>query len=263
MSQNRNRGDHHLPPPSGFADFRVAYAFAEFICGQFAKTIEVFFRHDFGERYFNIINLYGSSFTFGLYAIFAGTLLAGEGEGKEILGLFLFGFIIVGIVHQLKAVAMKRKGRRWHSRYPGTSYLASVLNLSPYIIQRYIEPTIAIAAGYLLYNTLNRPLGLWLVFAGLCLAATEQINAARVRNRILDAIDAQIEAQNIGAAIAGNKTPEQTEGFVLPVPSYYSEQQRKTLVDGMIRLDPALAAIMDTPEATEAEEREAHPTQNV
>jgi hypothetical protein len=243
--------------PTGFSDPRAVYAFVEFLAAQFAKTIEVYFRKDFGQRYFGLGNVFGSALTFGLYLFitlfsFIGGSLRQTPTSKDddswILGLFFLGFVALGFLHQFTAWLRQRRGQRWHSRYAGTSHLAFLWPGNPYIVQRFIEPAISLIIGLLILNYVNRPLGAWLIFASFCLAATEQINATRARNRILDAIDAQIEAKHLGEAIAGNKDVEDTEGFVLPVPKYFDKAQRAALYDGMVTLDPALAAIMDTPE---------------
>jgi hypothetical protein len=249
--------------PTGFSDPRAIYAFVEFLAAQFAKTIEVYFRKDFGQRYFGIGNVFGSILTFGLYLSAVPYLMerstrrspatASAEDDSWILGLFFLGFVALGLLHQIAAWLRQRRGQRWHSRYSGTSHLAFLSPGNPYIVQRYIEPGIAFVIGWLLFNYLNRPLGAWLIFASFCLAATEAINAKRARNRILDAIDAQIEAKHLGEALAGNKDAEDTEGFVLPVPKYFDKAQRAAIYDGMVTLDPALAAIMDMPEGQPAQ----------
>lgn len=257
--------------PTGFSDPRTVYAFVEFLAAQFAKTIEVYFRKDFGQRYFGIGNVFGSALTFGLYlSVIIPALMSrsprqpnvSQEDDSWILGLFFLGFVALGLLHQLTSWLRQRRSQRWHSRYSGTSHLAFLWPGNPYIVQRFIEPGISLIIGFLVLNYLNRPLGAWLMFAGFCLAATEAINAKRARNRILDAIDAQIEAKHLGEAIAGNKDAEDTEGFVLPVPKYFDQAQRAALYDGMVTLDPALAAIMDTPEGQPSPPSDGQPRQN-
>ena len=253
--------------PSSFGDPRTAYALAEFVCGQFAKTIVVFLRCDFGERYFNVSDLLGSTFTFAIYgAVILLLFTTGRGgdaihqyggsreQNAAVLIVFLLCFLAMSVFHRVISFVQNLSGRRWHSRYAGTSYLRFLTALplvTTYTVQRFVEPALALTAAFA-FGLLSPVLGLWLCFAGLSLAATEHLQHRRARNRVLDAIDAQIEAEQIGNAIAGNKSARATEGFVLPVPRYFSQQQRETLLSGMTRLDPALQAIMDTPDKTEA-----------
>ena len=268
----------------GFADPRTAFAAVEFILGQFAKTLTVFFRHDFGERYFNVVDILGSSFTFLLFGGFIALLTeetqsnrvrttadrAGIVQSNEakILILFLLGFVAMSILHRVLAWHSKKKRPHWHSRYSGTSHLSAVLPASAhdfiqrevapflgiserYLVQRYIEPLVGIFAGSFVANFVNPPVGAWIIFASLSLAAVEWIDNARANNRMLDAIDAQIEARYLGEAIKGTMQTNAaaTSGFVLPITPNLSAAEKQALAEGMTRLDPALEAILDTPEA--------------
>ncbi|HEX8474589.1 MAG TPA: hypothetical protein VF666_11190 [Pyrinomonadaceae bacterium] len=241
-----------------YTDPRSIFALVEFLASQFAKTIVVFFRCDFGERYFNISDFFGASLTFMIYAGAVLLFLPTNTRGAEFagnpansgqaLGVFFLCFLLMSIYHRLAALIQKLGGRsRWHSRYGGTSYLR-ILTALPfvgiYFVQRFVEPLIALVVGSILFN-LSPPLGAWFVFAALCLAATEQLAYTRARNRVLDAIDAQIEAEHLGEAISGTKTVKETEGFVLPVPTYFNRGQRWRLTKAMRQLDPALQSIMD------------------
>ena len=234
-----------------FADPKTAYALAEFLCGQFAKTLIVIFRHDFGERYFNVVDTVGSSATFAGFAVVALILLAEANDGY-IVGFFLLGFIAVSISHLFVAGQRDRQGRRWHSRYAGTSYLAFLAPGNVFFVQRYIEPFVALLGGSFLYS-INKPLGIWVAFSGICIAITEQLAAQRFRNKFLDTVDAQIEAENLGEAIAGKKDATETEGYILPIPTYYSDERRAELYDGMKKLDPALQAMIDDADAAKKE----------
>ena len=263
MSNNRNEG---------YSEVRSALNFAEFIAGLFAKTTTVFFRHDFGTRYFSWSNAIGSTLTIligGVSMLFIIAAITGA-TPKDIemfpLLAFLLGFVVISIVHNLLALHYKKQRPFWHSRYTGTSYLETLLPDEwrgylnqkvfsffgfqlRYVIQRFVEPLITIATGFLTGYVLNAPLGGWLMFAGLSVAAIEWLNATRYNRRITDAMDAQIEAQWIGEAVT-TTTPDanKTNGFVLPVPSYLKPDARKLIYNGMVRLDPALQAIMDEPE---------------
>ncbi len=156
--------------PEGFADPQKAYALAEFLCGQFAKTTIVFLRHDFGERYFNIFDSLGSSVTLIGFAVVAG-LVFQEKDGGYPLGFFLLCFIVASFVHIQLVKHRNRRGRRWHSRYSGTSYLGFLSRRDPFFVQRWIEPYLCFFLGAIVYM-LNRPLGVWLAFSGFCIALT-------------------------------------------------------------------------------------------
>lgn len=232
----------HNDKPSTFGDSSKSYAAAEFLTGQFAKTLIVFFRYDFGERYFNVLDSFGASLTF-IFVIGIASFFLGSDYDNYIVGLFLLGFVVISLLHLAIAKQRSREGRRWHSRYNGTSYLAFLSPENVFFVQRYVEPILAILVGFgLLF--FNKPLGFWFIFAGFSIAATEQIAAQRFRNKMLDAIDSQIEAEHLGDAVSGKKKAHETEGFVLPVPSYYTEDQRQDIYNGITQLDPALEALI-------------------
>lgn len=247
----------------------MAMNLAEFVAGLFAKTITVFFRHDFGTRYFSWTSAVNSIFALlACTFVVIGFLTGGSKTDYETypLILFLLGFMLISITHNVLAWHYKKSRPFWYSRYTGTSHIQSLLpdsftnklnrDILPffgiplrYVVQRFVEPFITISAGLFTLAILNTPLGLWLLFAGLSLATIEWLNAVRYNRRIADAIDAQIEAQWIGEAIT-TTTPDanKTSGFVMPVPSYLKAEDRKAIYSGMVQLDPALKAIMDEPE---------------
>ena len=259
----------------GYSEFRSALNFAEFVAGLFAKTIAVFFRHDFGTRYFSWSSAVGSTFALVTTTLVVTTVInSGEKTGQSAkttdlemlpLTVFLLGFIGISLLHNGLAWQYKKRRPLWYSRYTGTSHLHSLLPQSfrdslnrdvmpffgvslHYVIQRFVEPLLTITAGMFTGYVINAPLGAWLITGGLSLAAVEWLNATRYKRRITDAIDAQIEAQWIGEAIT-TTAPDanKTAGFVLPVPNYLGEKERKKIYNGMVRLDPALQAIMDEP----------------
>ena len=277
--------------PDGFTDPRTIYALTEFILGQFARTLTVFFRYDFGARYFNIVDILGSSFTLLFIGGFIAFLFevresnsgsdttakitsaatnAAQDNSFKVLIFFLFAFLIMCAVHILQAWNAKKKRPIWHSRYSGTSHLSVILPTSAhafieteialflgiserYLIQRFIEPFIAFVAGVVLLSGINQPLGAWFTFSALSLGFVEWIDNARAKNRLFDSIDAQIESQNLGEAIRGAAQIRgtATAGFVMPVSPNLKPKQQQDLAEGMTRLDPALEAILHTPDAAQ------------
>ena len=233
--------------PDAYSDPRTIFALVELLAAQFAKTIVVFLRWDFGERYFNISDFLGSAFTF---LIVAGVLLfwlasgsggkaaqqVGSADYSEwVLGIFFLCFFIISLYHRLIAWLQRATGRRrWHSRYPGTSYLRFLTALpfvSTYTVQRFVEPALAIVAGSLIY-AFAPPLSAWFIFAGLCLAMTENFAYRRARNRVLDALDAEIEGEHLDE----------------PEESATVSNRHEVSSDRQEGLDPALQAILDLPE---------------
>lgn len=218
----------------GFPSFRVGMMITELVMGFFSQTVEVFLRHDFGERYFSFLGIFGSFVTYGIL-LFLG-LTAAQTQGGFFLGAFFLISFVMCLVHHWQIYQRNQKGIAWHSRYAGTPWLLEALpQASPYVVKRWIEPVLVIGLGFF-FSIIEAPLGAWLIFAGLSLAAREQIAASRIRERVLDAIDADIEARQMRAAIIEQKKPQQTEGFEFPVSQALKEGFRERLVRNLTQM---------------------------
>jgi hypothetical protein len=95
---------------------------------------------------------------------------------------------------------------------------------------------------------LSPALGGWLLFSGACLGATATLTAARERTKLLDMIDAQIEAKNMRAALVERKPTTETQGFVIPVGGM-KPQQRERLFNGLTNLYQRAKETITTPQA--------------
>ncbi len=229
-------------PSSMYEEFQKILNYAQIIVRFLSITVEVFLRYSFGERYLNLINVYGAVLLLAV-AIDIPFLL---GRERSLIQIFLLAYILMCIVHKLSIWRRKKKGVRWHSRYAGTSYeFWKLLPFKQYTIQFYFEPLLVFLLGVLISNLTNDALGGWLMFSALCLAITGQIDAARYRNQVLDVMDSQIESEQLNATVVEMKDPSQTEGFYVPVSlNNYSPAQRVGFADAMRRIDPKLRDIM-------------------
>lgn len=193
---------------------RAALIAAENLAVTIALTVLVFWRHSFGERYFSLFGIYGKLATYGLLLLLA--FKASEQLDTLPLGLFFFVSFALCLWHSFKIWLRNHRGERWHTRYNGTPWLASILPINPFTIKRWIEPALTILAGVMLAS-FNQALGGWLIFAGTCLGVTEALTAARFRTLILDAQDKDIESRHLRDALIEQKEAKHTEGFVIPV----------------------------------------------
>lgn len=118
------------------------FATVEFIIGQIAKTIVVFFRFDFGERYFNIGVFGATVIGFILFSIAGTMLFSGLSDTAPPdpsgfltpnfapLGAFFLGFLLMCVIHKIAAWILTRMRPRWHSYYSGTSFITQYSYLS-------------------------------------------------------------------------------------------------------------------------------------
>lgn len=220
-------------------DFKTAMNYAQLAVRLFSMTAEVFLRHSFGERYFNLFSMCGSCVLLGV---------ASQFPGQQLMPFFFVAFLVMCVVHRIAIFKRGRQGVRWHSRYAGTSYgFWQALPFRQHTIQLYFEPALILGVGFLVFNISARgdALGLWLMFSGICLAASGQMDAFRVRSQILDVIDNQIESEHLNASVVEMKDPSRTEGFSVPVSlNQYTPAQRVSFADAMRRIDPTLRNIM-------------------
>lgn len=224
-----NDNTQNQSPMNGPARGRAALANAEAIISFPAQTIEVFWRHSFGERYFSLFGVYGK---LAFYALLLFMAFKGAEQVDTLpLGVFFLASFLASLWHLFVIWRRGWRGERWHSRYSGTSRLAAILPMNECVIKRWGEPLLTIMAGAALAS-FNQVLGGWLVFAGMCLGVTETLAAMRFRTMILDMIDKDIEARNMREALIEQKSAHETEGFVIPVGSMKS-QQRASLFRGL------------------------------
>jgi hypothetical protein len=229
-----------------YEEFQKILNYTQMIVRFFSVTVEVFLRHSFGERYLNVFTAYGAIILLAIgyeFPLFY--------PKRFLFAVFALAFVFMCFVHRITISKRRRKGVRWHSRYAGTSYdFWKIIPLEQHITQLYFEPTLIILAGFLIIGFTGDRLGGWLVFSGLCLAVTGQIDAARFRNQVLDVMDSQIESEQLNRAVVELKDPSQTEGFSVPVSlNNYSSAQRVSFADAIRRVDPALRGMMsDTPQ---------------
>jgi hypothetical protein len=245
--------------PQGYSPFdtpalRATLAFGEWVANFFAQTVEVFLRFGFGERYFSLFGIWG---IFGHYtAIYILATFLKLVSNNNYIELFLILSLVATFGHKLVIQIRNWKGERWHSRYPGTPLLLLLLSplakvvsdLFPYLkfitpnnltffIRRILEPLLICTLGIVINEVIyydSRPLPLWLLLSGISLGIKESIAATRLRNIMLDAIDAEIEKKNLWAVLKEQKTPDETEGFVFPVPRGFNDEKRESLYRGLL-----------------------------
>jgi hypothetical protein len=204
---------------------------AEGIARWISRTLVVFTRKDFGERYFGASG-FGKMVTYTILLVLSYN--ASQQLDTALLGVFFFVSFLACLWHQFVIWRRNRRGEPWHSFYSGTPYLMRLLPLDEFTIKRWVEPLLWMGLGMFLLK-ISPALGGWLVFSGTCLGTTAALTAARERSKILDMIDAQIEARQMRAVLIEQQPPAKTEGYMLPV-SGMKLRQRERLFDGFTSL---------------------------
>ena len=174
----------------------LGFAVTQYLTSIASYSVEVFFRRQFGERYFNAAALWPSLILYWtIYAFFGGA--------SPYMLPFGIAYTLVGFAHLAYIFWRSRmKEQLWHSYAVGISWLAPFTERirrytwTGYPIhnntQRLIEPLIVLAFAYAL-QPIDLWLGAWLGLAGLSLLTKEFIRATLQRNAELNQIDAYIE----------------------------------------------------------------------
>lgn len=174
----------------------------------FCTGAEVFLRYDFGERYLSPIRLYLAYSIMLLFPLVP--MIAGA---RTRLYWFIFvAFIGLGIYHRFRIWQRERQGIAWHSRSFGVSWLSKVLPVDDWTLYRYVEPGICLLLGAIVWRYVNGVVGAWLTINGFVLLIKNYILYFQHRERILDMIDARIEASYMQNIMAG-APKQQTAGY--------------------------------------------------
>ncbi len=244
-------------------------ALADLFMMLFARTIEVFLRFNFGERYFNGLSALASApLLLGLILILSSFLGQRGGARQMDSGLmtgFLALFLFAAGVHVIIAKIQRYRGALLHSRYSGTPWIYWLIHqvkknldmplpLAEHYIKLWVEPPLALIVGSIV-AALTPPLGMWIIVASLCLWMRGLIAAAQAREKLLDMLDQHIEAESLAAAFQGAREPLENRGVEVWGRLTPSEQAAAlNLATMRQKLDPALQSMMTPPTHTASPE---------
>jgi hypothetical protein len=212
----------------------------------FSLSLEIFFRNNFGERYFNLGALIAVCVALFLYTnvfCFFQVIVLSTFFGKDVLLIhrFTYAVIGVGILNLWSMHKRKKRGERIHSWYSGDSLL-NFLPVSQHVLQLYIEPGLCFLIGFLFVPDLI--LSQWIGIASVSMFLVRRSEWSRLDNFIHDALDREIEAKYLQEAILERKSPKETEGLFVASSLHYPNLPKETLEDAMELLDPGLKNLL-------------------
>lgn len=246
--------------------FLALLAFVQFFSSLFSFTLEVFFRRNFGERYFNILTLVlslllliavsfasnvGESFSNIIKGLTFGfvnpNIKAADLTGAQRLftALFIFGFIAAALFHRYEIWLKNREGERWHTRYDGQPLpFFRIVPLDEYAIKMYFEPVLGLLLAWIIGSLgLMKPATVnYLYIASVALFIKGQVVQGQRRSVYLDAFDHQIEARAIMQYVnqADNYSNKNHKGYPVMRFPVRSEEDRKLVLNAMARVNPYL-----------------------
>jgi hypothetical protein len=159
--------------------------------------IELFFRRRFGVRYVDYPLLVAMLLFINSLGTVTWTVKVLGGHGAYPIIGYAFSFLAfaLGLFYRVQGGLRERRGELWHSYSPGISHLERWLPIPSTLVQRFLEPGLAILLGLLLRDSLSSYLGTIVLMGGWALFLKEFIRHTVQRNRYLDVVDAQIEGQ--------------------------------------------------------------------
>lgn len=241
-----------VTPPKTFAAIEILVNVTRIILGWFSITLEVFFRREFGERYFSTLRLmiaWGllGTFTFfySLFSIMAGgnafAFFAYSGgfdslfnTGTEGLTyhLFYYSWVMLAVLHTARIWKRNRDGVRWHTMCFGISHLSAIpwaritsripvigkhIVIDDWWLYKWGEPTLALLIAYLI-EPVNGLLSAWLTIGSVCLFFHNHMVYAQERDKALSLMDASIESSYLSQALAGHDKQQLAGLVVVPAP---------------------------------------------
>jgi hypothetical protein len=172
---------------------RIGLFIGKWLMRLLSASVEMCLRHNFGRRYLRMIFL---AFTFFAFCV-------SLAPGLTILSYaFLMNLLGLGIFHAVTVFTRRSRGApEPHSFSAGDSWPAwQRLRLPQAVIQRWLEPALCLIAS-LPVSLIDPFLGLWLKASAAALFIKEQSAHWKARRRILDALDARLEAQKLNARL--------------------------------------------------------------
>lgn len=203
-------------------------AIIHWLASLFAMSGAVFTRRRFGKRYLSWLNLAFGYTAVVNFAIFGNVVvgMAGGEPSMLMVGAWLT-FVAASIFHRWVIARRERKGEVWHTYFHGQSLIPGPF--SDEVKVKWIEPGLFIGLGIFCWP-LSHLFALWLLLTGVSLWVYTHLAYYFREQDVLDMVDAQIEARNMQAALAGRPASE-TQGFTM------AQSLRRT-----INSDPGIAA---------------------
>jgi hypothetical protein len=193
-----------------------------------ATITEVYFRMDFGVRYFTLWNVLAGLVLISMSNIplsYVADVRRGVPHPQlhvndifvALVSLSWFlSFAVMSFVHLLYMRQRLRSGVHWHSYSCGYSY-----------VPERLQPFIPVAVGVVLFCLGVWTPGLLLIASGLTSASLRRSEKWAFFKRVLDTLDAQIEAENLSEAVMNRGRGQKTAGFAAPLPAVIPDSTRR------------------------------------
>lgn len=198
-----------------FRDAKTLIALLLFIFGFFSRTVEVFIRKDFGERYFSYTRLVMSFALINFFTFMSSTvnpLTRGIVISGGLLG-FSYLFLAVGGYHKFVMIMRAYRGDYsihsyefgtqwaiWERLFPRDGFFQKMF---PVFTYRFVEPAFVFFVGAVIAG-FDTALGQYIMFSAFCLFMGMLTFYRMELTRFLDQNDAQLVAEGRKTSRFGN-----------------------------------------------------------
>ena len=190
---------------------------------------ELIFRRNFGMRYFNLYLYIAGCFWFWLFA--SGWLNLPKAMGFNpnplvsnaviftAIGVVFFGLMFYHlIIKKFRELDLSKYGYYDGDVLPFLYKLPFALdsngNPKEYFVRQIYEPLFIALLGVVFMVAINPQTGTFLLITSVGFALKEMIKQQKIRNMILDQVDADIIARNMKGALKG-ESPKATQGVYI------------------------------------------------
>ena len=165
-----------------------------------AVSVEVFLHSRIGQRYCRL-----QAFMVIPLGLVYAWMWQFQGYDEEPFLMFLVTFVGAVAIAQLAAIVRSRRGDHVHTQYNGwPSLLREDAADKELVFKQVVEPLIVLAFGIMLVNGVNKPLGVWLIFAAACLFVSNSLNRLAQKRRVDDMRDAVFAQQQTAQEFRGS-----------------------------------------------------------
>lgn len=216
--------------------FQTTTAIIEFVSSTISGIVrlscvngELIFRRNFGIRYFNLYLYVAGTFWFWLFASgwlnlpralgFNPDPLVSNAVIFTVIGVLFFSMMFYHlIIRKFQDLDLSKLGSYDGDPLPFLYKLPFALdsnqNPKEYFVRQVYEPLFIALLALVFMVAINPQTGTFLLITSLGFALKEMIRQQKVRNMILDQVDADIIARNMKLALKG-ESPRNTQGVYI------------------------------------------------
>ena len=208
--------------PDAIASMKLFIGLATILLGWLSVSLEVFVRHEFGERYLSWLRLYFAWIMVASVGVFLPSIFGAPNPLSFYIGYGIYiAFILLALWHRLTIRRRRKRQEKpnppepLHSMCSGYSHL-SWIPVKEWTLYLWVEPLFFIIISLLLWRFFGGLAGAWLLLSSVGMLIKNQMEYYNNRGQLLDMIDAQIEAKYFSAALANRgENKRETGGFVV------------------------------------------------